>query len=125
MSEAKSGAAAAAQEKGPVELPGLRHFGCWYLVIHTAHTAHSTARHSGGPAVFLRPFGDHGFRGDQKPGDRRCILQRRPYDLGRVDDALGDEIDVLAVLGIEAVGVLILLEDLADDDRTVFSRIDG
>ena len=49
---------------------------------------------------------------------------RRPHNLGRVDDALGDEIDVLAVLGVEAIRVLVLLQDLADDDRPVFARID-
>ena len=32
---------------------------------------------------------------------------------------------VLAGLRVEAVGVLILLEDLADDDRAVLARIDG
>src|SRR6266853_4633983 len=96
------------------------------LKVHAAaHTAHATAGHPRGPSFLLRPFGDHGFRGDQKPGDRRRILQRRPHNLGRIDDALGDEIDVLAVLGVEAVRVLVLLEDLADDDRPVFARIDG
>src|ERR1700685_2175254 len=84
------------------------------LVVHTAHAAHAAARHSRGPTFLPGPFGDHGFRGDQKPGDRRCVLQRRPHDLGRVDDAFADEIDVLAVLGVEAVGVLVFLEDLAD-----------
>src|SRR6516164_3669216 len=44
------------------------------LIGHTAHTAHAAARHTGGRTFLLRPFGDHGFRGDQKPGDRRCIL---------------------------------------------------
>src|SRR6266436_4308199 len=95
------------------------------LKVHAAHTAHATARHTRGRTFLLRPFGDHGFRGDQKPGDRRCILQRRPHNLGWIDDALGDEIDVLAVLGVEAVRVLVLLKDLADDDRSVFARIDG
>src|SRR5258707_1753612 len=95
-----------------------------YLIVHATHTAHATARHSGGTTFLLRPFGDHGFRGDQKPGDRRCILQRRPHNLGWVDDAFGDEIDVLAVLGVEAVRILVLLKDLADDDRPIFARID-
>src|SRR5204862_547542 len=45
--------------------------------------------------------------------------------LGRVDEALGYEIDAFAVLGIEAVPVLVLIEDLADDNRGVFARIDG
>src|SRR6266851_3409266 len=83
----------------------------WGLIVHAAHAAHATARHSGRPTFLLRPFGDHGFRGDQKPGDRCCILQRRPHNLGWVDDALGDEIDVLAVLGVEAVRVSVLLEE--------------
>jgi hypothetical protein len=34
---------------------------CVGLVVHTAH---ATARHSRSPTVLLRPFGDHGFRGD-------------------------------------------------------------
>jgi hypothetical protein len=53
-------------------------------------TAHATARHTGGSTFLLRPFSDHGFRGDQKPGDRRRILQRRPLNLGWVDNAFGD-----------------------------------
>ena len=44
--------------------------------------------------------------------------------LGRVDDALGDQIAVFARLRVEAVGLLILLEDLADDHRAVFAGID-
>src|SRR5438477_2907676 len=117
---------AAAQEKRPGRNPGPSSFRLRAgLIVHTAHAAHTTARHTGRRTFLLRPFGDHGFRGDQKPGDRRCILQRRPHNLGWVDDALGDEIDVLAVLGVEAVRVLVLLEDLADDDRPVFARIDG
>ena len=93
------------------------------LVVHTAHTAHTTARHSRSPAVLLRPFGDHGFRGDQKPGDRRCVLQGRPNNLGRVDDALGDEVHVFAVLGVEAEAILILFQDLADDDGAVLACV--
>src|SRR5665811_1197167 len=84
---------------------------------------HATAGHSWGPTVLLRPFGDHGFRGDQEAGNRRRALDRRTHDLGRVDDALGDEIAVLASLRVEAPVVLILLEDLADNDRAVFAGI--
>src|ERR1700734_2960119 len=93
------------------------------LIVHTAHTAHATARHSRGPTVFLRSFGDHGFRGDQKPGDRRCILQGRPNNLGRVYNALGDEVHVFAVLGVEAEAILILFKNLADDDGTVLAGV--
>jgi hypothetical protein len=100
----------AAQEKCPDDITGFRrfHLGAADLVIHAAHTAHTTARHSRSSAVLLRPFGDHGFRGDQKPGDRRCILQGRPNNLGRVYNALVDEVHVFAVLGVEAEAVLIV-----------------
>jgi hypothetical protein len=36
--------------------------------------------------------------------DRRCVLQRRAGDLGRVDDAGLDQVDVLARGGVEADG---------------------
>src|SRR3974390_2556279 len=88
------------------------------------HTAHATARHSEGPIIFFRLFGDHSFRSDQKPGDRRCILQGSPNNLGRVNDALGDKVAVFATLGIKAEVVLILFKDPADDYGTVFARID-
>jgi hypothetical protein len=44
-----------------------------------------------------------------------CVLDRDPNHLGRIDDALGDQVSVLAGLAIEAIAVLILLQDLADD----------
>src|SRR5882757_5906225 len=91
--------------------------------IHAAHAA--TRRHAATAAgVLLRQFGHHGFGGDQQSRNRGCVLDRRPHDLGRVDDALGDQVDVFARLRVEAVGVLILLEDLADDDRAVLARVD-
>ncbi len=33
-------------------------------------------------------------------------------------------VPVLAVLGVETVGILILFEDLADDDGPVLARVD-
>jgi len=44
--------------------------------------------------------------------------------LGRIDDALGDQVDVFAGLRVEAVGILIRFEDLADDHRAVLARVD-
>src|SRR5437016_1266181 len=86
------------------------------------HAAHAAARgHAAGRSVLLRQFGDHGFGGDQESRDRRRVLDRRTNDLGRVDDALGDEVAVFAGLRVEAVRILLLLEDLADDDGTVFT----
>src|SRR5712664_859766 len=96
------------------------------LEIHTTHAAHAAAtrRHAAAAGVLLRHFGHHGFGGDQQRRDRGRVLDRHTHDLGRVDDALGDQVDVFAGLGVEAIGVLILLEDLADDDGTVLARVD-
>src|SRR6478672_11148802 len=90
------------------------------LVVHAAHATHTaaTGRHTGAALVFLRYFGHHGFGGDQESRNRGCILDRHANDLGRVDNARRDQVDIFAGLRVEAVVVLILLEDLADDDDT-------
>src|SRR5215216_3919083 len=91
--------------------------------IHAAHAA--AGGHAAAAAlVLLRQFGDHGFGGDQESRDRGRVLDRRTNHLGRVDDALGDQVAVFAGLRVEAVIVLLLLEDLADDDGTVFACVD-
>src|SRR6476620_8818035 len=97
------------------------------LVVHAAHTPHTaaTGRHTGAALVFLRYFGHHGFGGDQESRNRGCILDRYANDLGRVDNARRDQVDIFAGLRVEAVVVLILLEDLADDDRAVFTCVDS
>src|SRR3954452_1286413 len=96
------------------------------LEVHAPHAAHSatTARRHTAGCVLLRQFGDHGFGSDQERRNRRCVLDCNTDDLRRVDDALRNQVDVFTGLGIKAVGVLILLEDLADDDGTVLARID-
>src|ERR1700716_1969127 len=93
--------------------------------IHPAHAAHSAAtlRHAAA-SVLLRHFGHHGFGGDQERCHGGCVLDRHTNDLGLIDDALGDQVDVFAGLRVEAVGILILLKDLADDHRTVFACVD-
>src|ERR1700737_1640170 len=91
--------------------------------IHAAHAA-AALGHTAAAGVLLRQFGHHGLGGDQKRRNRRCVLDRRTNDLGRVDDALRDQVDVFAGLRVEAVGVLVLLEDLADDDGAIFARVD-
>src|ERR1700688_4867151 len=53
----------------------------------------------------------------------RSGLPHEPPWSGRC--AFRDQVDVFAGLRAEAVGVLILLEDLADDDGAVFASIDG
>src|SRR5260370_878856 len=93
------------------------------LEIHAAHAA--AGGHAGaGALVLLWHFGHHGFGGDQESRNRSCVLDRRANHLGRVDDALGDQVDIFAGLRVEAVGILILFEDLADDHRAVLARID-
>src|SRR2546423_3221335 len=96
------------------------------LEVHAPHASHAAAasrRHTAG-CVLLRQFGDHGFGSDQERRNRRCVLDCNADDLRRVDDALRNQVDVFTGLGIKAVSVLILLEDLADNDGTVLARID-
>src|ERR1700682_1686630 len=96
------------------------------LEIHTTHAAHAAAtRRHAAAGVLLRHFGHHGFGGDQQRRDRGRVLDRHANNLGRIDDALGDQVDIFAGLRVEAIGVLILLEDLADDHRAVFAGIDS
>src|SRR6267154_2885974 len=93
------------------------------LEVHTTHAA-APRRHAAAACVLLRYFGNHGFGGDQQRRDRGRVLDRHTHDFGRVDDALGDQVDVFARLRVEAIGVLIFLEDLADDDGAVLARVD-
>jgi hypothetical protein len=60
-------------------------------------------------------FGNHRLGGDQETRDRSRVLDRRSHDLGRVDDALGDQITVFAGLRVEAIRILVLFQDFADD----------
>src|SRR6266849_7824967 len=93
------------------------------LEVHTTHAAAARRRHAAA-GVLLRHFGHHGFGGDQQRRDRGRVLDRHTHDFGRVDDALGDQVDVFARLRVDAIGVLIFLEDLADDDGAVLARVD-
>src|SRR6185312_4265570 len=92
-----------------------------FLEIHAAHAAR---RHGWAGGLLLRHLGDQSFRGDQECCHGGCILDRDADHLGRVDDALGDQIDVFAGLAVEAIGILILLQDLADDDGAVLTGVD-
>ena len=71
-----------------------------------AHSAHAAARHRRMRRVLLRQLGNHGLGGDQEAGDRGRVLQRAADDLGRVDNALRDEVAVLPGLSVEAEGVV-------------------
>src|SRR5436190_19937122 len=115
-------------KEGPASLPGpsfLLSAERLDLKIHTTHATHAaTARRHAAACVLLWHFGHHSFGGDQESRDGSRVLDRYTHDLGRVDDALRDQVDVFAGLGVEAIGILILFEDLADDHRTVFACVD-
>src|SRR6185369_8725779 len=86
-------------------------------VLEAHSAAHSaTGRH--GRSRLLRQFGDHGFRGHEQAGSRTRILQSRAHDLGRVDNAGFDHVDVLFGLSVEAISLRLLVDDLADNDRS-------
>jgi hypothetical protein len=95
------------------------------LEIHTTHTTHTATatRHAATASVLIRQFRHHGFGCDQQSRNRSRVLDCYTHHLGRVDDALRDQVDVFAGLRVEAVSVLILLEDLADDDGAVLARV--
>ena len=90
------------------------------LVIHA-----SSGRHGRHGRLLFRFLGNHGLSRHEQSGNRGCILQGGADDLGRVDDALGHQVTVLAFLGIIAIGVRVILADLADDDRSILASIDG
>src|SRR6185437_13600396 len=116
------------QTKTPASLPGF----CISSVlpewrgseVHAAHAAAGGHAAAARACVLLRQFGHHGFGGDQERRNRGCVLDRRTDHLGRVDDALLDEVAIFAGLRVEAVRIRLVLEDLADDDGTVFARVD-
>jgi hypothetical protein len=69
------------------------------LVVHVAH-APGTMRHRW--CFRLRVLCDHGLGGNKETSNRSRILQRRAHDLGWIDDALLNEVAVIAGLGIVA-----------------------
>src|SRR5664280_2957397 len=72
------------------------------LEVHVSHAATAAAaRHRRGG--LLRLVRDDHFGRQEQRGDRRGILQRRAGDLGRVNDAGLDHVDVLAGGRIQAV----------------------
>src|SRR5207248_2048927 len=84
------------------------------LEAHAAHAA-TPARHR--RRRFLRQFGNHGFGRHQQAGDRSGVLQRGPHYFRRIDDALGDHVDILLGLGVKTERLRLVLENLADHDR--------
>jgi hypothetical protein len=73
--------------------------------------------------LFLWYFGDHCLCRDEKTGHGCSILQRAAHDLGRIDDAVGDEVTVRVRLRVITEAVLRVLEDLAQDDRVILAGV--
>src|SRR5258706_104368 len=113
----------------PVLFPGLFSGALFAFLLSWGNLPLSLFTTAAGAAhrrrLLLRPLGDHRFGGDQQARDRGRILQRRPHDLGRVDDAGLDHVGVDAGLGVVAPVDVLLVEQLADDDRAVGAGVLG
>ena len=88
-----------------------------------AHAAHLVATGSHRRSL-LGLVGDDGLGGEEQRGDRRGVLQRGAGDLRRVDDARGDEVDVLAGRGVEALACG-ERADLLRHDAALEAGVDG
>jgi hypothetical protein len=58
-----------------------------------------------------------------KTSDRRGVLESDPYDLRRIDDAGTQHVDILLGLRVEAVGLGLVLGNLADHHRALDSGV--
>src|SRR5258706_11265455 len=84
--------------------------------VHTTHTAAMAAAAHGRRRGLLRTIGNHRLGGDEKRRDGGGVLQRYAHDLGRVDDAGFDEVDIAFGLGVKAEGARLLLKQLAHNN---------
>src|SRR5262249_45889241 len=87
------------------------------------HTSHAAARRGHRWGCLLRTLGHHGFGRNEQASNGSGILQRAAHDLGWIDHALADEIAIGARLGVVAIGVLGVLQNLADYNRAVVTGI--
>ena len=58
-------------------------------------------------------------------GDAGRVLQSGANDLGRIDDAGGDQVAVLALVGVVALAFALHLLDAIDDDGAVDAGVLG
>src|SRR4029077_13185378 len=86
------------------------------LEVHPAAVVVTAARSPG--RCLLGDVGDERLRRQDHRRDRSRVLERRPGDLGRVDDALLEHVAVLALEGVEAMAELGRADLLADDLAT-------
>src|SRR3954454_20434958 len=121
----REGADTPPNARGPGESPGPRSTSQARarrreaLLHHAAHVGHAAA--DAGPGL-VWDLGDDGLRREDVLRDRGGVLQRRARDHGRVDDALGDEVDDLAARRVQALALL-RLANVVDDDRALEARV--
>ena len=92
-----------------------------YLEVHPSAVV-VTAGGTG--LLLLRDVRDQRFRGQDHRGDGSGVLERRAGHLGGVDDALLEEVTVVAGKGVVAVTGLEAL-DVLDDDLTGCTGVVG
>src|SRR6266850_477398 len=93
------------------------------LHIHPAHSAHSAARHAAMGMLFvLRSLGNHHLGREQQARDGCGILQRKPRDLRRIENALFEHVAELTARRVVAVGTLAGFH-LVQDDRRILAGI--
>src|SRR5690606_30675635 len=90
-------------------------------VSYSTHAAVAGRRRG----IFRGNVGDHRLGGDQKRSDRAGILQGGPHDLGGIDDAGRDHVDIGFGLGIKALVGVLAVGELADHDRAFDACILG
>src|SRR5450755_3889732 len=89
-----------------------------FRLHHPAHVGHAAAATHSATGVLVRDLGDDRLGGEDVLGDRRGVLERGARHHGRVDDARGDQVDDLAVGGVETVALL-RLTDVVDHNRAL------
>ena len=100
------------------------------LEAHATHTAHAAHIRGCWHWIFwLWLFSNHSFGCDQQSSNRRCILQSRTYDFGRIDNTGFNHVGIFVVLGIITHVYIAAFHKLANNDRSfgtsVFRDIAG
>src|SRR5258705_7807228 len=98
----------------------------WDVLVHAAHAARATW--TAGSCALLVVFlelGHQCFGGEHEAGDGSGVLQREASDLGRVNDASLDEVNVFTGVRVEAEVIILGLADFADDHGAFEAGVEG
>src|SRR5271170_400456 len=95
-------------------------------LVHPAHAPRATrTTGSGSLLVVFLELGNESFRRKHQAGDGRSVLQRQAGDLGWVNDASLDEVDVFAGVRVKAEVFFLRLADFSDDYRAFKAGVVG